>query len=93
MGVVMVGEGRLGGGTFTWRRDLFTGGSDFSSDPVERFGVDFGDSVAEAGGAGFDFGGNILSSSKPLSILFQTEPVKRVHVKSFSVCVHISLLS
>lgn len=84
MGVVMVGEGRLGGGTFTWRRDLFTGGSDFSSDPVERFGVDFGDSVAEAGGAGFDFGGNILSSSKP---------VKRVHVKSFSVCVHISLLS
>ena len=35
MGVVTEGEGRLtgaGGGTVTWRRDRFTGGSDFSSD-------------------------------------------------------------
>ena len=44
----------------------------FISYPVERFGVDFGDSVAEAGGAGFDFGGNILSSSKPVIIRIKT---------------------
>ena len=39
VGVVTVGEGRLtgeGGGTVTWRRDLFTGGSDFSSNLVTR---------------------------------------------------------
>ena len=34
--------------------------------PVERFGVSFGVSVT--GAVGFDFGGNITSSSKPVSI-------------------------
>ena len=37
VGVVIVGEGRLGGGTVTWRRDLFTGGSDFSSDLISKY--------------------------------------------------------